>query len=577
MSDVLLGVERDLDQLFKTAAAQAFGNDVTFDPVIRPSKHADFQANGALAMAKQLGRPPRDVATELLAALDDPDGIIKSTEIAGPGFINLVVGEKYLEQRVEEISGDESAGIPTTETHHTYVVDYGAPNIAKNMHVGHLRTSIIGDAFCRMLAALGHTVVRHDHQGDWGTQFGMLIEHLVDSGDPEATAKAAVHDLDALYKQARAKFDSDEAFATRARERVVLLQSGDEYTRSLWQTLVNTSRKHFAEVYGRLGVLLTEDDVRGESYYNDMLEDTVQQLIDKGLAKVDDGALCVYPPGFKGREGEPFALIIRKSDGGFNYATTDLATVRDSVDRVGGDRLLYVTDKRQAQHFAMIFAVCRQAGWLRDGVDAIHVGYGMVMGEDNKPFKTRTGETVKLAGLLDEAVERAEKALTERTTDLTDEQRHEIARAVGIGAVKWADLKNEHTTDYVFDFDRMLAFSGNTGPYVQYASTRAKSVLRKAESTGGAFIIGEEAERQLALRLTAFSAAVVRSVETYEPHHLCGYLFDLADAFTSFYENCPVLSVTGDVRESRLAFCAVTAKVLDAGLELLGIKPVQRM
>jgi arginyl-tRNA synthetase len=480
---------------------------------------------------------------------------------------------------VASLSTDETLGI-TPDEPHTYIVDYGGPNIAKNMHVGHLRTSIIGDTIVRQLTALGHTVVRQDHQGDWGTQFGMLIELLVDSGDPVKTAAAAVGDLDALYKAARAKFDGDSSFAARARERVVLLQSGDEETLSLWRTLINTSRQHFAEVYGRLGLLLTEDDVRGESFYNNMLDDVVAELEAKGLARVDDGALCVYPEGFTGRDGQPFPFIIRKSDGGYNYATTDLATLRDSVERLRGDRLVYVTDARQAQHFNMVFAIGRQAGWLPENVQAVHVGYGTVLGPDNKPFKTRSGETVQLVGLLDEAVERANTALTERTTDLSDDERASIARSVGIGAIKWADLKNEHTTNYVFDFDRMLAFSGNTGPYVQYASTRAKSVMRRAAVSSpdaSAVVIAEDAERDLALRLGGFVAALHKAAGSYEPHHLCAYLFELADSFTTFYEKCPVLNADEPERTSRLALCALTARTLDAGLTLLGIQPVDRM
>jgi arginyl-tRNA synthetase len=576
------GVEAELDSVFSQAAANAFGVDAVFDSTVRPSKHADFQINGVLALAKRLGKPPRDAAAELVAAVDSDasNGLISNMEVAGPGFINVTISSARLSALVAGMSADPLLGLRPDDQPHTYVVDYGGPNIAKNMHVGHLRTSIIGDTITRQLTALGHTVIRQDHQGDWGTQFGMLIEHLVDSGNPQETASAAVGDLDALYKQARAKFDSDTDFAQRARERVVALQGGDEETLALWHILITTSRQHFHEVYGRLGLLLTDDDVRGESFYNDMLDDVVRELEEKGLAKVDDGALCVYPEGFTGRDGGPFPFIIRKSDGGYNYATTDLATLRDSVERLGGDRLVYVTDVRQAQHFHMVFAIGRQAGWIPEHVTATHVGYGTVLGKDNKPFKTRSGETVQLVGLLDEAVERANKALTERTNDLTDDERLTIARSVGIGAVKWADLKNEHTTNYVFDFDRMLAFSGNTGPYVQYASTRAKSVLRRAGVTApdaSHVSITEDAERDLALRLGKFEAALHRSAEAYEPHHFCTYLFELADSFTTFYEKCPVLNAEEPVRASRLALCALVARTLDTGLTLLGIDPVDRM
>jgi arginyl-tRNA synthetase len=576
------GIEAELDSLFSQAAAQAFGVDSGFESTVRPSKHADFQINGVLALAKRLGKSPRDAAAELVAAIDTEaaSALISGMDIAGPGFVNVSIAPQRLSGLVAEMSADPKLGLRAAAEPHTYVVDYAAPNIAKSMHVGHLRTSIIGDTIVRQLMALGHAVIRQDHQGDWGTQFGMLIEHLVDSGNPEEAAAAAVGDLDALYKQARTKFEADSDFARRARERVVALQGGDEGTLSLWRILVTTSRKHFHEVYGRLGLLLTDDDVRGESFYNDMLDDVVNELEQKGLAKIDDGALCVYPEGFTGRDGEPFPFIIRKSDGGYNYATTDLATLRDSVERLGADRLVYVTDVRQSQHFNMVFTIGRQAGWLPQHVTATHVGYGTVLGKDNKPFKARSGESVKLVGLLDEAVERANQALTERTGDLSDDERLAIARSVGIGAVKWADLKNEHTTNYVFDFDRMLAFSGNTGPYVQYASTRAKSVLRRAgaESPDASSVsIIEDAERDVALRLGKFEAAVQKAAGAYEPHHLCTYLFELADSFTTFYEKCPVLSADEPVRTSRLAICALVARTLDTGLDLLGIEPVDRM
>ena len=480
MSNESINIEGQLDLLFSSAAHQAFGDDVEFNATVRPSKHADFQINGGMALGKKLGTNPRDVGAKLVESVETGVGVIESTELAGPGFVNVIISNTYLTGLMHQIGASPTNGLAPVATPKKYVIDYAAPNIAKNMHVGHLRTSIIGDSFVRMLEFQGHHVIKQDHQGDWGTQFGMLIEHLVDSGDPQGTAQAAVHDLDGLYKQARAKFDSDETFAGRARARVVQLQTGDSETIALWNVLVNTSREYFYEVYAKLGILLTEADARGESFYNDMLDDTVQELIDKGLAKEDDGALCVYPDGFAGRDNEPFAMIIRKSDGGYNYATTDLATIRYSVDTLKGDYLLYVVDARQSNHFNMVFAVARAAGWLPETVVAKHIGYGTVMGPDNKPFKTRSGETVQLISLLDEAVDRADKALSERTTDLTSDQQRVIAEAVGIGAIKWADLKNEHTSNYVFDLDRMVAFQGNTGPYVQYASTRAKSVIRKA-------------------------------------------------------------------------------------------------
>lgn len=575
-----ISLERRLDTLFSDAAVRAFGDDVNFDATVRPSKHADYQVNGGLALAKLLGRPPREVAEQLIAAIEGSESILSSVDVAGPGFVNCTFSDGYLASVVEEVDALPSLGVEPEEPNHTCVVDYSAPNIAKNMHVGHLRTTIIGDSLVRLMSARGNVVVRQNHLGDWGTQFGMLIEHLVESDDPDEASRALISDLDALYRQARVKFDDDEDFARRTRERVVLLQSGDAHTLELWQKLIDTSKQYFRNVYDKLGVLLTDDDDRGESFYNDMLDETVADLESKGLVQIDQGALCAYPPGFTGRDGEPFAMIVRKSGGGYGYFATDLATIRYSVDELRGDRLVYVTDARQAQHFAMVFAVARQAGWISDDVETVHIGYGMVMGDDGKPFKTRSGEVVQLITLLDEAIDRAEKAMSERASDLSHTDRANIARSVGIGAVKWFDLKNEHTGNYTFDFDRMLAFNGNTGPYVQYASTRAKSVLRKAAASGdqpGAIVLEHESERQLALHIPEFATIVHRATKDYEPHQLCNYLFELAERFTSFYESCPVLVAEGKTKQSRLRLCAMTTRVLDTGLDLLGIDSLDRM
>lgn len=572
----------DLAEVFAQVAREVLGeNAAGFEPAVRASKHADFQINGALPLAKALGRNPRDLAADFVAALGTHHAMFDRVEVAGPGFINCTLSTTYLGTGVASLERDPQLGIPQATSPQTYVVDYAGPNIAKSMHVGHLRTCIIGDAFVRVFEALGHRSIRQDHQGDWGTQFGMLIEHLIDSGDPVGAANSAVHDLDGLYKAARTKFDGDEQFASRSRERVVLLQQGDKETLALWQLLVDISRKYFHKEYAELGVLITETDARGESFYNDMLDDVIEDLENKGLAKEDDGALCVYPEGFKGRDGEPFAFIVRKSDGGYNYATTDLAALRYSIDVLNGTRLLYVTDVRQSQHFAMIFAVGASAGWVPDTVTCTHVGYGAVTGADGKPYKTRSGKTVRLGLLLDEAIERAAIALTERTLDCPDSERAAIARAVGVGAVKWADLKNECKNNYVFDLDRMLAFQGNTGPYIQYASTRAKSVLRKAAENNwqpGTITISQEAERQLAITLLLFGSVVQHVANVYEPHHLCAYLFELAERFTTFYEHCPVLKAEDDVaRASRLRLCQLVHRVLDRGLNLLGIEAVEHM
>lgn len=576
---------RRLERRFTQAAQAVYGEEsVGFAPTIRPSRHADFQMNGALPFAKASGRNPREIATALLEHLDDP--LLERVEVAGPGFVNVHLAAEALEQLATEQRADPHLGIPQTHQPETVVVDYAGPNIAKSMHVGHLRTCIIGDCFVRTFAALGHTVIRQDHQGDWGTQFGMLIEYLLDSDDPEAVANAASADLDALYRAARQRFDADEAFAAQARSRVTLLQGGDAQTLQYWKVLVDVSQARFLAEYRRLGILMTADDVRGENFYNDMLPDLVADLKAKGLAKLDDGAICTYPKGFVGRDGEPFAFIIQKSDGGYNYATTDLAAVRYSVDTLKATSLLYVTDVRQSQHFGMVFQVAREANWLTDKTASVHVGYGAVTGPNGQPYKTREGNTVSLSGLLDTAISEARELLSGRTGDLDAPAQEAIAHAVGVGAVKWADLKNECKNNYVFDPERMLAFQGNTGPYVQYASTRAKSVLRQAQAAGLfdgdestlELSITEEVERQLALTLLGFGEAVADVSAKYAPHLLCTYLFELAETFTSFYEKCPVLKADDvSVRNARLAWCSHTARVLDRGLDLLGIAAVDRM
>jgi arginyl-tRNA synthetase len=580
-NDTEFDIERQLNDLLVAGARNALGNQAEgFDPAVRPSKHAHFQANGVLGLAKQLGTQPRELAQQIVDAIQDDRGTLASIEIAGPGFINLTLSSAFLSSLATDLARTANLGLYAKQNKRRYVLDYSGPNIAKSMHVGHLRTTVIGDCIARMLEATGQAVIRQNHLGDWGTQFGMLIEHMVDSDDPEETAKSAVDDLDGFYRAARQRFESDGEFADRSRARVVKLQSGDKDTISKWETLVATSKSHFGTVYDRLGVTLSDSDDRGESFYNDMLDDVVADLESKDMLKVSQGALCAYPEGFVGRDGEPFPLIVRKSDGGYGYVATDLATVRYSVDQLGANSLVYVTDARQAQHFYMVFAVARQAGWITDDIETVHVGYGMVMGPDNKPFKSRSGETVQLIALLDEAVERAQNAMSERSSDLDDEAKAQVARSVGIGAIKWFDLKNEHTNNYAFDFDRMLAFNGNTGPYVQYASTRAKAVMRKAgENIADADVnLVEPAEIELGIHLPAFASAVLGATESYEPHQLCNYLYELADKFTKFYETCPVLTAPDDAtRASRLVLCVTTARVLDRGLQLLGIEPVDRM
>ncbi|HEV2368356.1 MAG TPA: arginine--tRNA ligase, partial [Acidimicrobiales bacterium] len=457
------------------------------------------------------------------------------------------------------------------------------PNVAKEMHVGHLRTVAIGDSLARTLEFLGHVVKRQDHLGDWGRQFGMLIEHLVDLGwdASSATAPRSISDLDELYRSAQEHFDSDEEFAGRARQRVVALQSGDPASMVLWGELVAESRRHFSAVYHRLGLTLRPEDTRPESFYQPMLQPMVEELEDRGVVRVDQGALCAFPPGFTGRDGNPLPLIVRNAVGGYGYAATDLAGVRFSVRELGGDRLVYVTDARQSQHFAMVFAVAGQAGWL-EGVTTEHAPFGNVLGPDNKPFRTRSGDTIRLSDLLDEAVERARAVVREKNPELGPDETELVAEAVGIGSLKYNDLVNDRIKDYVFDWDRMLAREGNTAPYLQYAHARIRSIFRRGEvgaldGAVGTVTLVEPEERALALGLLSFDSAVTAAAAYLQPHRLCTYLFDLASSFTGFYEACPVLRAEPEVRTSRLALCSLTARVLSTGLGLLGIEAPERM
>ena len=568
------------------AVVAAFGAEFAgVDPMVRTSERADYQADLAMGLAKPLKRPPRQVAETVVAHADFAD-ICAKVEIAGPGFINFTLAREFLEREVGLLARDSRLGVPLAERAEKVVIDYSAPNVAKEMHVGHLRTTIIGDALARTFEFLGHDVIRQNHIGDWGTPFGMLIEHLLDVGQADANgAEASVGELNEFYRAARAKFDQDPVFADRARQRVVQLQAGDARTLELWRTLVDISQRHFSEIYARLGVQLTTEDVRGESSYNDALPDVAAELTGRGLAQMSDGALCVFAPGFTNRDKEPLPLIVRKQDGGYGYAATDLAALRHRTQILHGTRLLYVVGAPQQQHFAMVFAVGELAGWLTPSVRAEHVAFGAVLGADKKMLKTRSGETVPLADLLDEAVERAAAELERRDPDADESARRQLAPKIGIGAVKYADLANDRIKDYVFDWDRMLTVEGRTGPYLQYAHARIHSIFRKAAEAGiersaqpAPIELSEPAERSLALALLGFGSAVGETAETLRPHRLAGYLFDLATVFTTFFENCPVLRAPHDAtRNSRLALCALTAAVLERGLALLGIEAPTRM
>ncbi|GIG86053.1 arginine--tRNA ligase [Plantactinospora endophytica] len=595
------------DRLASSFAAVAGGGPV--DPVVRRSRRADFQAEAALSLARRLGRPPREIAVEVVerAALAD---LCSSVAVSGPGFVNLTVADELLGRLVSELAADPRLGVPVTPTPETVVVDYSAPNVAKEMHVGHLRSTIIGDATARLLDWLGHRVVRANHLGDWGTPFGMLIEHLIDLGESTAASnlsigtgsklpigagselsvaagselpigagsELSIGDLDSFYKGARAKFDADEAFRQRSRQRVVALQGGDESTVRLWRRLVAESESYFLAVYDRLDVLLTRPDFVGESHYNGMLGPVTDELDRLGLLVDSGDAACVFPPGFPGRDGEPVPLIVRKRDGGYGYPATDLAALRHRTRELGATRLLYVVGLPQRQHFEMVYVVARQAGWLSPPARAEHVGFGLVLGPDGRKLASRAGDSVKLVELLDEAVDRAAALARQKNPRLDPAAVAEVAKAIGIGAVKYADLSADRTRDYVFDWDRMLALHGNTAPYLQYAHARIRSIFRKAGGpvpTGVPVSIGAPEERTLALELLDFGAVVGTVERTLEFHRLAGHLY--AVAFSSFFEHCPVLRAEPAVRDSRLVLCDLTARVLRQGLHLLGITAPDRM
>ncbi len=566
-----------LAEKFRAAIVAAFGDEhAAVDPALRSSSHADYQANVALALTKKLKKPPRDVAAAILEKLDAV-GLVAKTEIAGPGFINITLDNALLSREVAAVAASDAVGIEPAAAPERVVVDYSSPNVAKEMHVGHLRSTIIGDALVRAHEALGHTVIRQNHLGDWGTPFGMLIEHLIDLG---AGAEHSIKDLNAFYQAARVKFDGDAAFAERARARVVALQGGDETTLALWRKLVGASREYFNSVYRLLGVTLSDADVAGESMYNPWLAGVVSELEAKGLAVASEGAMCVFVPGFKGRDDRPLPLIIRKKDGGYGYATTDVCALRYRTRELKATRLLYVIGAPQAQHLAMVYEAARMAGWLVPPARAEHVAFGSVLGADGKMFKTRAGDTVRLLDLLTEAVERAEKIVTEKNPDMPEDRRKSIAQAVGIGAVKYGDLSSDRVKDYVFDWARLINFDGNTAPYLQMAHARTRSILRKSGETvdPNAIAVAVKQERDLALAVLAFPTVVNEVVSALQPHRLCTYLYELSTTFTAFFENCPVLKAPTEAeRRSRLALCEVTARVLARGLGLLGIEAPEQM
>ena len=561
----------------------AAGAPADCEPQVRQSakvQFGDYQANGMMAVAKKLGMAPRQLAEQVLTHLD-LNGIASKVEIAGPGFINIFLDPVFLAQHVQQALASDRLGV-TQPAKQTVVVDYSAPNVAKEMHVGHLRSTIIGDAAVRTLEFLGHNVIRANHVGDWGTQFGMLIAWL-EKQQQENAGEMALADLEGFYRDAKKHYDEDEAFAERARSYVVKLQGGDEYFREMWRKLVDITMSQNQLTYDRLNVTLTRDDVMGESLYNPMLPGIVADLKAKGLAVESEGATVVFLDEYKNKEGEPMGVIIQKKDGGYLYTTTDIACAKYRYETLHADRVLYYIDSRQHQHLMQAWTIVRKAGYVPDSVPLEHHMFGMMLGKDGKPFKTRAGGTVKLADLLDEALERARRLVAEKNPDMPADELEKLANAVGIGAVKYADLSKNRTTDYIFDWGNMLAFEGNTAPYMQYAYTRVLSVFRKADIDESALanaqvVISEDREAQLAARLLQFEETLTVVAREGTPHVMCAYLYDVAGLFSGFYEHCPILSAENEeIRNSRLKLAQLTAKTLKLGLDTLGIETVERM
>ncbi|MGY8822526.1 MAG: arginine--tRNA ligase [Candidatus Latescibacterota bacterium] len=561
------------------AAGAPAGSPALVGAATRP-EFGDYQANGVMAVAKVMKTNPRQLAAEVVAKLDLED-VAESVDIASPGFINVKLKREWLDAYLNEALADERLGVPEIKKAQRVVLDYSHPNLAKEMHVGHLRSTIIGDALARTLEFLGDEVIRHNHVGDWGTQFGMLIAYMDRLEAEGEDTSVELADLEVFYQSSRKLFDSDEAFANTAREYVVKLQSGDEHVRSVWQRFIGESLKHCEEVYEKLGVTLAREDVRAESAYNDDLVTVVDDLRAKGLLRESEGAQCVFLDEFKNKDGEITPVIIQKSDGGYLYATTDLSAVRYRANEVGAERVLYIVDARQALHLRQVFAVSQAAGYAPDSCSLEHHPFGTMLGNDGKPFKTRTGGTVKLMDLLREAEDRALALVGEKNPDLDESERREIARVVGIGSVKYADLSLSRTTDYIFNWEKMLSFEGNTAPYLQYSYARVKSIFRRAEldedTISGTISVGEKAERALGVKLVQFGEIVEGVSRECYPNILCNYLYELAELYMKFYEICPVLRADEPVRSSRLLLCKLTAKVIARGLGLLGIGTVERM
>ncbi|EFU68071.1 arginine--tRNA ligase [Aggregatibacter segnis] len=577
-----MNIQSILSEKIKQAMIAA-GADAQCEALVRQSgkvQFGDYQANGIMPAAKKLGLNPREFAQSVLDKAELQD-IAEKTEIAGPGFINIFLKDTWLADNISRAVQDPKLGVHNPEKQ-TVVVDYSSPNVAKEMHVGHLRSTIIGDAVVRTLEFLGNNVIRANHVGDWGTQFGMLIAYL-EKMENEHASEMELSDLEAFYRAAKKHYDEDPVFAEKARNYVVKLQSGDEYCRTMWQKLVKITMQQNQHNYDRLNVTLTDKDVMGESLYNPMLPGIVEDLKKQGLAVEDDGALVVYLDEFKNKDGDPMGVIVQKKDGGFLYTTTDIAAAKYRYETLKANRALVFSDTRQSQHMQQAWLITRKAGYVPDSFQLEHKNFGMMLGKDGKPFKTRSGDTVKLADLLDEAIERAGVLISQKSTALSEQEKADVIEAVGIGSVKYADLSKNRTTDYVFDWDNMLSFEGNTAPYMQYAYTRIRSIFNRSqialsEVEQATLSITDEKERALAIKLLQFEEAVQVVGKEGTPHVLCAYLYELAGVFSSFYEHCPILNNDDhQVKLSRLKLALLTERTLKQGLDLLGIKTVEKM
>ncbi|MFC9430379.1 arginine--tRNA ligase [Streptomyces sp. NPDC056987] len=589
-----------VDQRIADALSAALPEAGSADPLLRRSDRADYQANGILALAKKLKGNPRELATQVVSALAAP-GLIEEIEVSGPGFLNITVADRAIIETLAARAADDRLGVPYVERPGTTVIDYAQPNVAKEMHVGHLRSAVIGAAMVEILEFTGERVVRRHHIGDWGTQFGMLIQYLIehpheldhdaatrssgaDGAGADIDGETAMSNLNRLYKASRALFDSDEEFKARSRDRVVDLQAGDKETLALWQRFVDESKIYFYSVFDQLDMEIRDADIVGESGYNDMLEETCRILEESGVAVRSEGALCVFFDDVKGPDGNQVPLIVKKANGGYGYAATDLSAVRDRVGNLSATTLLYVVDARQSLHFKMVFETARRAGWLNDDVKAVHLAFGTVLGKDGKPFKTREGKTVRLVDLLDEAVERATAVVREKSEKigLSEDEIVTNGKQVGIGAVKYADLSTSAARDYKFDLDQMVSLNGDTSVYIQYAHARIRSILRKAGDAVPAAhpeLPLAPAERALGLHVDQFGEVLAEVASSYEPHKLAAYLYQLSSLFTTFYDQCHVLSDENpaELVENRLFLCDITARTLKQGLALLGIQAPERL